>query len=150
MPSVVGLSVRQASAVKRQLDEESDPPITPTRLPSKTRSGKSVQQDALTSLASRMSSKLEDGDFRGAVRLASLNDYMAKMSDSIFSAQLQIPLLIHNYLSHHSRGNLTNTVVVTESDISRVTRSFPNGSLCRRSRWPLTAAFKGHDGTYCL
>ena len=57
-----------ATAINNQLREESDPSSAPNR-PS-IRKSHSESDEQMAILAARVSAKLEEGDFRGAVRLA--------------------------------------------------------------------------------
>ena len=69
-----------ASAVNKQLSEEADAPTVPTETCS--RKGMPPRQDPIRYLASRVSSKLEEGDFKGAVRLACSDDTLADMNEA--------------------------------------------------------------------
>ena len=62
-----------ASRINLLIGEESDP--TPDQLqPVPERRNNRPDRDPLETLAARVSAKLEDGDFKGAVRLASSED----------------------------------------------------------------------------
>ena len=76
-----------ASRVNKQLREEVDPPLPPHR-PSgpSSRSSKKGIKDPMAYLASRVSSKLEEGDFKGAVRLACTEDTIADKRDATLEA----------------------------------------------------------------
>ena len=56
------------SLVNKELREEIDPPVNHHRWTKST--GKRNNKDPMTQLAKRVSAKLEEGDFKGAVRLA--------------------------------------------------------------------------------
>ena len=59
-----------ASKMKGQIQEESNPP----QFISKPKRKQHTEEEILQSLGKRVSSKLEDGDFKGAVRLASTSE----------------------------------------------------------------------------
>ena len=82
-PSRGGHRWSLSRAVHRQLSAEADPPRTPA--PS-TRPPRSRSVDPTAVLATRVSAKLEEGDFRGAVRVASSEDRIADMSESTLTA----------------------------------------------------------------
>ena len=71
-----------ATRVKNQLQEEADP--IPLRK-YKKRAGRAKEEE-LYSLGKRVSSKIEQGDFRGAVRIASSDDRLAPHSSETLSA----------------------------------------------------------------
>ncbi len=109
-----------ASRLKTQLREEHPP-----SRPSKPRQSKiKKRQDPMETLARRVSRKIDAGDLRGAIRLASSNETLADYDDSTFSA-LQ---------SKHSDSTIPSSVTpratfdVPASVITRAIRSFPNGS----------------------
>ena len=71
-----------ASAVNVQLREESDP------LPSQFHQSSKhhIPSDSTTNLAKQVSSKLEEGDVRGAVRIACSEDTLAELNEETLSA----------------------------------------------------------------
>ena len=80
-----------ARLVNQQLAEECDPTsldnTVPNACPPGRRAGKSQDQsDPFRSLATRVSTKLEEGDFRGAVCLACSEDSVAALSDGTMPA----------------------------------------------------------------
>ena len=68
-----------ASAVMRQLEDEADP--VSCQLPSRS-------SEPMQFLAKRVSSKLEEGDYKGAVRIACSEDSIADITDETISALL--------------------------------------------------------------
>ena len=76
-----------ASAVNVQLREESYP------LPSQFRQSSKhhFPGDSASNLAKRVSSKLEEGDVRSAVRIASSEDTLAELNEETLSALTQQP-----------------------------------------------------------
>ena len=71
-----------ASAVNVQLPEESDPLLSQFRQSSKHH----FPRDSVSNLVKRVSSKLEEGDVRGAVRIASSEDTLAELNEETVSA----------------------------------------------------------------
>ena len=92
-------------------------------LPEKKKSTKSPMDN----LAARVSSKLEEGDFRGAVCIASSNDSLADFSEGTLGAlkakhppsdaSYDIPVDV-----------LDSFIPVSSHEVVRAIRSFPNGS----------------------
>ena len=82
-----------ASFVNGKLREEADAPAIPsaaTTAAPRPRRGKSAHlQDPFIHLAARVSSKLEEGDFSGAVRLACSDDALAEPNEATYSALQQ-------------------------------------------------------------
>ena len=74
-----------ASAVNRQLREEADPPPSLQSRPARSLS----EDDLAKHLAAQVSEKLEEGDFKGAVRLASSDDSIALVTESTYLALLE-------------------------------------------------------------
>ena len=119
-----------ATVVNRQLEEETDSPDSTVRPCTKQRQAST--RDPIESLAARISAKLEEGDFGGAVRLASSDDTLAAMNNSTFAALQDkhpsphpdsvIPPLQADLQSHFI------SISVMKEDIVRAVRSFPNGS----------------------
>ena len=79
-------------------------------------------------LASRVSSKLEEGDFKGAVRLACSKATIADTSDSTFEALKQKHSSPHPNTSILSSVECLPTIFVTVEEIINTIRSFPNGT----------------------
>ena len=81
-----------ASAVNAQLQEEAEPPSNPSPH-SRFKSHPPIGQadGDFSSLAKRVSSKLEDGDYRGAVRIACSEDAIAELSDETVSSLRRKP-----------------------------------------------------------
>ena len=116
-----------ATAVNSQLREEAGPPSSsPPK--SRSRRGQS-SQDPSEFLASRVSVKLEEGDFRGAIRLACSEDMLADLSDATFDALLQKHLPPHpDSIIPPRPVALFAPIVVSEEEVARAIQSFPNGS----------------------
>ena len=122
-----------ASAVNAQLSDEVDPPTTAAGPCSRGR--KSPRQDPIRYLASKVSLKLEEGDFRGAVRLACSDDPLADISEATYVALK----LKHPYPHPGSsipplpvQPNTTmwysSCMSVSEDEVIYAIKSFPNGS----------------------
>ena len=82
VPARCGHRWSLATQVNKQLREEEDPP-TNTRT---SRRGKGKAKDPMEYLGRRVSEKLEEGDFKGAVHVACSEDSMADRSDATFAA----------------------------------------------------------------
>ena len=116
VPSRGGHRRSLVAAIARQLDEETDDPSA-TPVNSRGRRTRRPPQDPTEFWASRVSMKLEEGDFRGAVRLACSEDTIAASNDATFAAlQLKhppplpdssIPLSFRTRLLHLSLCRLT-------------------------------------------
>ena len=112
--------------------EEDDPPDPPNLPPGRTCQTKrqhSKDCTPLESLATLVSSKLEEGDFRGAVRLACSEDSCAEMSDSTLKALQQKHPAPHpdSSIPPPPQDPILPTSV-TEEEVLQAIRSFPNGS----------------------
>ena len=114
-----------ASFINKQLREEKDPPDTkaPRR---KTRQD---SRDKLESLGHQVSMKLEEGDFKGAVRLACSEDSTAERSEATYLALKEK----HPSPHPHSvippfQNNTPLFISVSEGDVAHAIKSFPNGS----------------------
>ena len=86
-----------------------------------------MTHDAL--LASWVSSKLEEGDFKGAIRVACSDDKLANMDDSRFAAlQSRHPLPPYDSDFPSIERNALPAINVSETDIVKAVFSFPVGS----------------------
>ena len=122
-----------AIAVNKQLREEADPP--PGLGPSPRRDLFSPD-DSLKYLAARVSAKLEEGDFKGAVRLASSDDTLAPMNDATFQALQEKHSPPHPDTSIPSITELQpqHTIIVAAEEVARAIQSFPTGSAGGQDR----------------
>ena len=73
-----------ASLINAQLQEERN--SVPSQLHRSSYLQSTSNRVTTSNLAKRVSSKLEDGDFRGAVRIACSQDSLAPMSEETFSS----------------------------------------------------------------
>ena len=112
--------------VNKQLKEEEDPPPASRKLSNKKRPSTS---DPLESLGARVAAKLEEADFKGAVRLACSVDSMAAKSAATLSA------LNERHPSPQPDSTIPpppvvipNSIAVSEGEVASVIRSFPCGS----------------------
>ena len=69
--------------INKHLREEEDPPTI--KSPTKKGQGQGKPRDPLVSLDRLVKEKLEEGDFKGAVRLACSKDFMADRSIATFT-----------------------------------------------------------------
>lgn len=125
---------------------ESDPisldnPVPNARSPYRHAGKPHSQSDPFCSLATRVSTKLEEGYFRGAVSLACLGDSVAEHSDVTIAA------LMAKHPAHHPdmilpapplANDLHPPLAVTEQDVSQAVQSFSRGS----ARGPLPQHLK--------
>ena len=117
-----------ARQINHQLTEECDLPYPSSSLQLCT---KKWQFHPLLSLATTVSAKLEEGDFRGAVRLACSEDSVTEANESTIAALRSKHPAPHPDSSmppppdsHEPEGGL----VVSEGAVAHAIRSFPNGS----------------------
>ena len=75
-----------ASAVNRQLSEEMDAPFIAKQ---RSLTGRPSRRNPAEVLASRVSAKLEEGDFKGAIRLVCSEDTIADKSAATFSSLVE-------------------------------------------------------------
>ena len=83
------------SVVKRQLEDEADLSLQCARCPIPPHSS-----DPMQFLARRVSAKLEEGDYRGAVRVVSSEDTILQMRLTVKSIQVHTPS--HAFHHHHN------------------------------------------------
>ena len=145
-----------ARQVNHQLTEECDLPSPSSSLQLST---KKQQFDPLLSLATRVSAKLEEGDFRGAVRLACSEDSVAEANKSTIAALRSKHPTPHPDSSmppHPDSHELEGALVVSEGALVHAIRSFPNGSaggpdgLRPQHSLDLTSASGGMGGQHLL
>ena len=123
------------------------------------RSSKKGSPDPLRFLASRVSSKLEEGDFRGAVRLACSEDTVAEANDTTMAALSSKHPAPHPdsiLPSPPTSNEVEGALSVENGDVLRAIRSFPSGSaggpdgLRPQHLVDLTSASAGQDGEALL
>ena len=114
-----------ASKIKDQLRVEALPSVHGNPSLSKRKK----PRDPLEGLARQVSSKIEDGDVRGAIRLASSEDTLADFSDNTFTALQAKHPLSHPDCSISSLPKVSSgSLVVTAGVVIRAIKSFPNSS----------------------
>ena len=125
MPTRGGCRWSLATLINKQLREEADLPGT------KARPRKSSQNppDQLKSLGQRVSVKLEEGDFKGAVRLVCSEDSIAERTEVNFS------VLREKHPPPHPDSVIPPlkectplSFSVSEGDVAHAIKSFPNWS----------------------
>ena len=116
-----------ASHVNSMIKEEADPD-PPRSVPGKLTSR--VPKVPLESLAARVAAKLEEGDFRGAIRLASSEDTMADVNSSTLSALWEKHPLPHRDSAElpTSAGSDVSPIQVSAEEVAKAISSFPCGS----------------------
>ena len=117
-----------ATAINNQLRDEADPP--PALIRSTTRKRFLPADDPTTILATRVSAKLEEGDFRGAVRLACSDDTLAPMNEATFEALQEKHPSPHpdSSIPPSAESSQQCTLIATEEEVIRAIHSFPKGS----------------------
>ena len=113
-----------ASAVNQQLREEAGP-ASSRSLPRSSGS----RQDPLRSLATRVTTKLEEGDYRGAVRLACSEDSIAVLDEETVAAlQSKHPPPHPETCIPPAPNSFTLDPPLLEEEVARAIHSFLNGS----------------------
>ena len=117
-----------ASQVILQVSEESDQPAQP---PCKRPLKSNCSDD---NLAARVAAKLEEGDVKGAVRLASSEDSIAKRCDATLASlrEKHPPPHPQSIIPPCPTSSDASHITLSEEDILRSSMSFPNGS----AGWP--------------
>lgn len=116
------------TALNIQIEEETDPPDSQSLGHGRSRS-RTRPQDPTKGLAARVSAKLEEGDFRGAVRLACSEDSVADMSPATFAALQERHPPPHPHTAIPPPIDSANDcVAATPEAVASAIRSFPNGS----------------------
>ena len=108
-----------------QLQEETDPPIAPR--------GNSRQPhgDPLKNLTSHVSFKLEEGDFKGALRVACSEDSMADINAVETLSALKEkhpPMHLNSQFPPLVEGTASTQISISEEDVCHAIQSFPRGS----------------------
>ena len=102
---------------------EADPVVASIRPLSKPSS------QNLDTLATRVTTKLEEGDFKCAVRLACSEDSIADLSNDIIAALKSKHPAPHPDTKIPMPPDASNVPVpIAEEEVARAVRSFPNGS----------------------
>ena len=98
-------------------------------------------------LAGRFSAKLEEGDFKGAVRLASSEDSIAVSSSETLAALREKHPLPHPNCAIPlvSTEDQPTPVQVSEDEVARAICSFPCGSAGDPDALRRSTALDGHD-----
>ena len=127
MPRRGGPRRSLATEVNQLLREECDPPPlnpTPTAQPRSR-----LRHKHLETLASRVSIKLEEGDYRGAVRHACSDDAILDLTEETLSAlRSKHPPPHHDSRNPPPPDEHTTHATVSVKDVAEAIRSFPNGS----------------------
>ena len=118
------------AAVIRQIREESNAPCPePPIGPSECHQRRGRKDDPMEVLASRVASKLEEGDYKGAVRLACADDTIAEHSPATLeSLRLKHPEPHPDRSIFPALDAELFSLTFTEEDVKRAIMSFPAGS----------------------
>ena len=112
-----------ASQVNELVKIEADAVVAPIRPLSKPRS------QNLNALATTVATKLEEGDFKGAVRLACSENSIADLSNETMEALKSKHPAPHPDTKIPTPPDASNVPVqIAEEEVARAVRSFPNGS----------------------
>ena len=118
-----------AAAVNKQLRDELAPASQGQPLHHNPGSKSRSSPDPLTSLAKRVSSKLEDGDYKGAVRLACSEDSFATIDTDVLSTLKEKHSSAHPDTCFPSVPELSEAFAhITEKEVAMSIKSFPSGS----------------------
>ena len=116
-----------ATQVKNQLNDEADPVPAQTKR-ERENCHRCTEEDALQCLSRRVASKLEEGDFRGAVRLACSDNRLAP-SDSATFAALQAKHPSPHCDKVIPPSPLPQTLQVEAGAVIHAIQSFPSRSV---------------------
>ena len=111
--------------------EEADLPASPQLGASKSRPPIPGSNEELSKLAARISSKLEMGDFKGAVHLACSKDSIAPINaDTIAQLRLKHPAPHHESTNPPppSDDKVKESLTMDENTVIRAIQSYPKGS----------------------
>ena len=129
--------------INEQMRAESDPPPAPPQSQPNRKHPKT--HDQLESLSARVATKLEEGNFKGAVRLACSEELIADMNDKTLAAlQLKHPPPHPDSQLPPPPDDSSLCPSISEG-INSQSHSFLPEWLSRGSRWALATAPKGHD-----
>ena len=115
-----------ASVVNRQLQEEADPTCHRCGCPRSSHGG-----DPMVFVAKRVSAKLEEGDYRGAVRAACSEDTIADLSEDTLGALREKHPAVHPEScipSPPPPEQFSPLPAISQEIVVRAIQSFPRGS----------------------
>ena len=124
-PKRGGQQCSLASAVNRQLQEETNPPMPPRG------TSRQPHGDPLKNLRSRVSFKLEGGDFKGAVHVACSENSMADINAVETLGALKEkhpPMHPNSRFPPLVEGTASTQIFISEEDVCHAIRPFPRGS----------------------
>ena len=105
-------------AIKNQIREETDPPPIQNRT-NRLRRKQIDHPDLMDALATRVSEKLENGDYRGAIRIACSQDSVAEKNEVTWrSLQLKHPEPHQDTLipTASTEDDISSSILVTETN----------------------------------
>ena len=125
-PREVGHCRSLASEVNRQLREEVNDPTPP--IPSSQGCTK-TRGDSLNALATRVATKLKEGDYKGAVRLACSEESIADLNEETWAAlKAKHPPPHPSTMIPPPPKESTSSSLISEEEVAQAIRSFPNDS----------------------
>ena len=110
-----------ASIINQAIQDEADPPLV---LPEK----RGPKHTSPNNLAARVSVKLEEGDFKGAVRLASSAESLCTPDESSLIQLSKKHPPAHPSSTFPAAPLLQDTLVVSPTEVKKAVMSFPAGS----------------------
>ena len=118
-----------ASCINRCLGENEDLPLSILFGEKHPQPPRSASRPHSTILPSRVTSKLEEGDYRGAVRLACSEESLAVIDDNtLASLRKKHPSAHPNASPPQPPGSSNPIETLTETEVRSAILSFPNGS----------------------
>ena len=118
-----------STKIKEQLVQEESPPQPQRPLKKLSDPSEPSLHSLNRRLSHRMSKKIEVGDIRGAIRLASANDILADFDEETFSAlQAQHPLPPQDSVIPPLPSSDDVSVQIPKKAVRAAIDSFPNGS----------------------
>ena len=133
IPTRSGRRWSLSSSVNKQIADEAS--LSPTRRPHRS-ARQSSQPNSPEFLSHKISQKLEEGDFSGAVRLASSEDSLAPVNDTTFSA----------LLAKHLPPSESSILPPPPPDPASIQISFPPAMVAQAIRSFSPGSAGGKDG----
>ena len=119
-----------STLVKQQLQEDLVCAILLSCTSIQARKQSRKRLDPEDALSQRVAAKIEEGDFRGAIRLAASDETLADFSDETYTALCakHPPAHPDSQIPPHHSGDQATVCEATCRDVAQAIRSFPCGS----------------------